>query len=115
MKPADMTLHVIARALVTAAAASGLFLALGACSPAAPPAAAMPSAQRTQSEAPARPTSAPSGALAIEYPCRSDAQCLAHHCNLERGVCYWPCQSDSQCQSGYHCATPACVPDPDEP
>ncbi|HWO12163.1 MAG TPA: caspase family protein [Polyangiaceae bacterium] len=53
---------------------------------------------------------APSGRTASEFPCKNDAQCLSHRCNVAYGRCAWPCQSDADCQPGYTCAAPTCVP-----
>lgn len=67
--------------------------------PAGTGAAAVPSAPGT--------LSLPSG---LDFSCQSEAQCLAHRCNLAVGKCVWPCQTDNDCQPGFTCLPPACLP-----
>jgi hypothetical protein len=53
------------------------------------------------------------GPLAL--PCKTDAECMTHRCNLRYGKCAFPCQSDRDCISGATCFTGAgamstCIP-----
>ncbi len=78
-----------------------------------PEAEAAPTAGAPIPEPPIAPTGiGPSAqdAPEIEFPCQSDAQCLAHRCDTQRGVCAWPCRADSDCHPGFRCLSPACIP-----
>src|SRR5690606_4943635 len=71
-----------------------------------------PQQQYPQAGSPTAP--APAGTMSepapYSFPCQSDAQCLAHRCNVSAGKCAWPCQSNADCQAGFQCMAPACIP-----
>jgi hypothetical protein len=60
------------------------------------------------------PATAPSATMSkpadYAFPCQSDAQCVAHRCNVAAGKCAWPCQTAADCQPGFQCLSPQCVP-----
>lgn len=60
------------------------------------------------------PAAAPSATMSkpadYAFPCQSDAQCVAHRCNVAAGKCAWPCQTNADCQPGFQCLSPQCVP-----
>lgn len=60
------------------------------------------------------PAAAPSATMSkpadYAFPCQSDAQCVAHRCNVAAGKCAWPCQTAADCQPGFQCLSPQCVP-----
>lgn len=60
------------------------------------------------------PAAAPTGTMSkpadYAFPCQSDAQCVAHRCNVAAGKCAWPCQTNADCQPGFQCLSPQCVP-----
>ena len=53
----------------------------------------------------------------LALPCRSDAECMTHRCNLKFGKCAFPCSGDQDCVAGAMCfvqggAMATCVPKP---
>ena len=48
------------------------------------------------------PTAVPSP---IALPCKADAECMTHRCNLRYGKCAFPCASDRDCVVGTTCFT----------
>lgn len=115
------------------------FSVIAACASDPPPKPAEPAAPPLevpplppQKEAPARPMtrdapppappsegadqgSDPAEPSPLALPCRTDAECMTHRCNLKFGKCAFPCKTDRDCVTGATCftqggATAVCVP-----
>ena len=43
------------------------------------------------------------GPLAL--PCKADAECMLHRCNMRFAKCAFPCRSDRDCNAGATCYT----------
>lgn len=51
----------------------------------------------------------------IALPCKADAECMTHRCNLRVRKCAFPCKSDRDCIAGATCyvqggAMATCIP-----
>ncbi|HEY8075922.1 MAG TPA: hypothetical protein VIF62_17465 [Labilithrix sp.] len=81
--------------------------------PAPPPSVTPPPARQDIPTATPEELSVP-GPLAL--PCRTDAQCGTHRCNVRYGKCAFPCATDADCAVGATCFTQTgvfvCIPAP---
>jgi hypothetical protein len=53
----------------------------------------------------------------LALPCKSDAECMTHRCNMGLAKCAFPCKSDRDCVAGATCFTQggamaSCIPKP---